>query len=342
VARYFTPARLAAGAALLVLATAAVLFLVPSSSYYLFLPDPAHPLAPIVKVAGERHPAKDVGGFYFVDVRFRKARLYEQLFSSLRPDNTTLVRVDQVRAPGVSEREQEQQDIADMAQSQKIAAGVALQRLGYRVPGLTDGVLVSRVIKGAPAARVLRKGDRIVGASGHVVRTTADLRRILGGHSPGDVLSIAYRRDGRVLTARIKTIADPDFPGRTIIGIISGLKIKLPIKIHFATRGVGGPSAGLAFALDVTEELGRNVDHGYKVAATGALEPDGTIDEIGGVQQKTIGARDAGVDVFVVPAGNNARVARRYAGGLRVLAVKSFPQALHALATLPEKRSGTA
>jgi PDZ domain-containing secreted protein len=53
------------------------------------------------------------------------------------------------------------------------------------------------------------------------------------------------------------------------------------------------------------------------------------------VKQKTIGARKAGVDAFLVPAGDNARVARQYAHGLRIIPVKSFPQALHALATLP-------
>jgi PDZ domain-containing protein len=85
------------------------------------------------------------------------------------------------------------------------------------------------------------------------------------------------------------------------------------------------------------EELGRDVDHGYKVAATGALDPDGTVEPIGGVKQKTIGARQAGVDVFLVPAGDNARTARHYADGLRVIPVESFSQALHALATLPPR-----
>ena len=98
---------------------------------------------------------------------------------------------------------------------------------------------------------------------------------------------------------------------------------------------MGGPSAGLAFALDLMEKLGRDVDRGYRVAATGQLDPDGTVEPIGGVKQKTIGARRAHVDVFLVPAGENAREARRYAHGLRIIPVESFRQALRALATLP-------
>jgi len=74
------------------------------------------------------------------------------------------------------------------------------------------------------------------------------------------------------------------------------------------------------------------------VAATGQIELDGAITPIGGVKQKTFGVRAAKADVFLVPAGdNNAQEARRYAHGLRIIAVTSFPQALRALATLPPK-----
>ena len=115
--------------------------------------------------------------------------------------------------------------------------------------------------------------------------------------------------------------------------------IRLPVPVRIDAGGVGGPSAGLAFALEVMEKLGRNVDRGYRVAATGQMELDGTVAPIGGVKQKTFGARAAGADVFLVPAaGDNAAEARRYAHGLRIIAVQSFPQALRALATLPLRR----
>jgi Lon-like protease len=82
------------------------------------------------------------------------------------------------------------------------------------------------------------------------------------------------------------------------------------------------------------EELGRNVDGGRKIAATGELFLNGAVGPIGGIKQKTIGARRAGVDAFLVPAGDNAREARKYAEGLRIIPVKNFQQALRALATL--------
>ena len=138
---------------------------------------------------------------------------------------------------------------------------------------------------------------------------------------------------------KIKTIADNQNPTRAIIGFIpfEVLHVQLPFRIRFNLQDVGGPSAGLAFALEVLEQRGRDVDHGLKLAATGEIQLDGTITRIGGVKQKTIGAREAHVDAFLVPAGDNAAEARKHAAGLRIIPVKTFPQALRALATLPQK-----
>ncbi len=112
-------------------------------------------------------------------------------------------------------------------------------------------------------------------------------------------------------------------------------RIKLPIKVAIDASGIGGPSAGLAFTLEVMQKLGRNVLHGHKVAATGEMELNGQVAPIGGIKQKTYGVRQAGADVFLVPAGQNARDARRYAGPVRIIPVHNINQALRALATLP-------
>jgi len=138
-------------------------------------------------------------------------------------------------------------------------------------------------------------------------------------------------------TVTVKTVSDA---GRAIVGIYiaQAADIKLPVNVKIDLGQVGGPSAGLPFALDVLQELGTDVDHGLKVVATGEIELDGSVGPIGGVKQKTYGARRAGADVFLVPAGDNAAEARRYAGNLRIVPVKSFQQALSALGTLGSKQ----
>jgi PDZ domain-containing protein len=328
--RWFTPARLAAGGLFLLGAVALVLWLLPDNGTDILLVDPAHPVDPIVSVPHDARTPQP-GPIYFVDVQERGARLLERLVPFLRPNGSTLV-----PAPPVSSAVEQQIGVQDMTESQKVAAVVALKHLGYRVKATTGGVTIVLVQQGAPAAKVLRTSDVIVAAEGHKVSSVADLRAVLAKHRPGDVVRIAFVRDGQRMTAAIKTVADPEDPKRALVGVSArdNLKVKLPVRIKIDAGGVGGPSAGLAFALDILQELGRNVAHGHKIAATGEIALDGTVGPIGGVKQKTLGARKAGVDAFLVPAGENAREARRYADGLRIIPVKNFPQALQALATL--------
>jgi PDZ domain-containing protein len=152
-------------------------------------------------------------------------------------------------------------------------------------------------------------------------------------------VALRLRRAGTLLTRAVTTVPDPREPGRPIVGIAISQEaaIVLPFPVEIGLGDVGGPSAGLPFALEVLQKLGNDVDRGYRVAATGELELDGSVQPVGGLKQKTIGVRSAGVDVFLVPAGENATVARRYAGNLRIIPVESFQQALRALQTLPAR-----
>jgi len=140
-------------------------------------------------------------------------------------------------------------------------------------------------------------------------------------------------------TVTVPTFASPQDKTRALIGILvdQGGSVHLPFPVKINPGAVVGPSAGLAFALEIMEKVGRNVDRGHKIAATGELELNGSVVPIGGVEQKTIEAHNAGADVMLIPAGDNAAVARKYAGNMRVIPVDSFQQALHALATLPKK-----
>ena len=342
--RSLTLAR-AAGAGFLLAAIALfILYLIPSNHYYVFLPDRAHPLEPLVRISGE-HATASGGGVYFVDVRFRKARLLEDLLGRPLARGATLQPIRDVLG-SATEKQQQRLDVNAMQESQKIAAAVALKRLGYHVRIRPPSVVIRGVLHKAPAGRVFRPGDRLLAVNRRPVHSLCGLHKLIASHRPGDRLRTTYSRSARVSAATIRTIASPDNKREAAIGIlvdeVGGSTGKLPINVRIDTRGVGGPSAGLAFALDLTEELGHDVDRGYKVAATGELELDGCVLPIGAVKQKTIGAREAGVDVFLVPAGSNARSARRYAHGLRIIPVQSFPQALHALATLPEKHPATA
>ncbi|MGH3049066.1 MAG: PDZ domain-containing protein [Gaiellaceae bacterium] len=334
--RVLTPARLAGLVVGLFLATLLVLYLVPSNDY-LLLPDQAHPVAPLVKVQGG-HAQTGPGTIFFVDVFERQASELEALFPWLH-HAATLVPANEIVPPGSNDQQVRQADLREMSMSQQFAAAVALRRLGYHVVAKPDGVTVNQLVAGTNAAGKLQPADVVVSVDGVSTPTLAKLRSQLAPLKAGDVVTLGVRRGARTLTIRVKMVSDPAVPGHAIVGFApaQSASIKLPIKVSIDAGGVGGPSAGLAFALEVMQKLGRNVTHGYRVAATGEINLDGTVGPIGGIEQKTYGVREAKADVFLVPAGENAQDARRYAHGLRIIAVKSFPQALRALATLPRK-----
>jgi PDZ domain-containing protein len=334
--KLFSPFWLLTVGAALAIATFGVLWFWPSSDY-IFLPDKAQPVAPLVSVKGEHRP-RDGGGIYFVDVIVRRARLIESLFPSLR-DGATLVPASVINPPGGNDAARIAEDLREMTRSQQIAAAVALHALGYKVVAKPTGALISEVATDAPATGRLEPTDVVIAVDGKPVKTPDDLRRLIGLHKPGDRVRLTVRSGSGLRKVTLKTIPEPGDPKHPIIGVIVGQSadIKLPFPVKIDAHGVGGPSAGLAFALDLMEELGRDVDHGYRVAATGEIGLDGSVSPIGGVKQKTIGARKTKVDVFLVPAGDNAKEARKYAHGLRIIPVQSFRQALRALATLPPK-----
>jgi len=331
--RRLTPSRLAGLGLFLLAVVVLALWILPSDSY-IFLPDRAHPVAPLVMIPG-RKPPHDSGGIYFVDVFVRKATWLERLFPGLRK-GATVVPAAAVVPPGTSEKTRLKEDQQAMTRSQDIAAAVALRAAGYKVRANPTGALVDDVVPGAPAAGKLEPTDVIVRVGDRRIRTPADLRSAISSRPVGTLLRIVVSRGRTLRTVELRSARDPRVKGRPVIGVVvtQNASIDLPLSVKINAGSVGGPSAGLAFALDLLEQLGRDVDHGHRIAATGEIELDGSVQPIGGVKQKTIGVRKTGIRVFLVPAGDNAAEARRYADGLRIVPVKNFQQALQALATL--------
>lgn len=329
-----TPWR-ALSAIVVLLAFTALILLNIQSSDYLLLPDIARPVAPLVKVQGGR-TAKGPGGIYFVDVIERRASEFERLFPWIH-SNATLIPANLIVPPGTSGAAARAAALREMQISQRVAAAVALRRLGYRVTVHPNGVIVNAVDLGTAAYRKLQPADVIVDIDGKPTPTIARLRGTLAPVKPGDVVQVRIRRGSSVLTESLRTVNNPQLPGHALIGFepAQSAHIELPLRVSIDAQGIGGPSAGLAFALEVMQQLGHNVDRGRRIAATGEMELDGVVGPIGGVKQKIFDARKANMDALLVPAGDNARVARRYAGPVRIIPVRTFGQALQALATLP-------
>ena len=332
VRRHFVWASLVAALAALGVALV-LLFLIPSN-HYLFLPDDAKLVDPLVSLPDEDTSTEE-SGFYMVDVVIRRASLLERIFPRIA-SGSTLVTEERFNPRGVSRKQRRQSSLSEMSRSQQIAVAVALRELGYEVATDSFGAEVIFIRADSSASDRLQPGDVIVEVEGNEISLLSDLSDVMEDVTPGDSVLVVVRRDEDLLEFTFRTTEAEELGGgtRAVIGIEiqQAAQIDLPLDVSIDAGNIGGPSAGLAFALNIVDELGNDLDAGRRIAVTGEIDLDGKVGAIGGVKQKTIGAENSGADIFIVPA-ENADEARRHGDDLEIVAVSTFDEALSALTT---------
>jgi PDZ domain-containing protein len=215
-----------------------------------------------------------------------------------------------------------------MVQSQNDATTAALHELG--IPSKTA---VGSVTKGAPADGKLLPGDVLTTVDGHPVTDAASLRSLISTRKPGQDVVIGYTRKGVPGTATLTTASSGETPPRAIIGIAPSQVST--VKVDIRLQDVGGPSAGLMFALGIIEKLGpESLTGGRTIAGTGEITADGKVGAIGGIAQKMRGARAEKATVFLSPAQNCDEARANKPSGLTLVKVSTLKDALAALATL--------
>jgi PDZ domain-containing protein len=317
---------------LVVVAAAALALTYIPSDHYIVLPDRARPTDPLVDVPGEQNARGD-GGIYMVDVRIGRANLFERLFPGLQ-EGAELLPERVINPEGVSDTQRRRSSLNEMSRSQLIAITVALQELGEDVDIEAMGAEVVLVQPDAPADGELEVGDVIVAAEGEDVTSISELQRAMSDLTPGDQASLTVERgEGERVDLTLGTRASDQDPDRAVVGVQvqNAEDFRFPVDIEIDAGSIGGPSAGLAFALNIVDELGDDLDRGRTIVATGELTLEGDVLPIGGVKQKVIGAREAGADLFLVP-DRNAAAAREAADGLEIVAVSDLDEALSVLA----------
>ena len=201
--------------------------------------------------------------------------MLEQLFGGLH-SGADLYPANEIVPPGVSDAQENQVDAFEMATSQQIAAAVALRELGKKVTTSQSGALDRRRRAGLSGEREARADRRDHRDRRAPIHSPAGVAAVMAGKRAGTRFRFTILHEGKRRLVTLKTV--PAKPGsrRGIVGIYldPNETIHLPIRVSIDAHGIGGPSAGLAFALDVLQQLGRNVDHGYKIAATGRDLPE--------------------------------------------------------------------
>jgi PDZ domain-containing protein len=189
-------------------------------------------------------------------------------------------------------------------QSEMIAAGAAARAAGMHVELTGKGVRVVDIVPGAPAYKVLRKGDAITSIDGVPVFVAEDVGRIVRARPAGTEFTFSVDRSGQPVSLKVRSRAGvvQEGPAIGIFTETKDLSIHLPFKVTFASRDIGGTSAGLAYAL-ATYDLITHGDlaRGRAIAATGTIDLDGHVGPIGGVREKGAAAKSAGARLFLVP-----------------------------------------
>jgi len=293
-------------------------------------PGSARSVSGVVTVTG--HPSYPPQGkllYTTVSVRER-VNPYEALAGWLDPD-TDVIPEEKVRGD-ISPDDFKKMNIEAMADSKTTAQVLALRHLGFT--DLGDGAEIVDVDPAAAAASLIRAHDVIVAVDDHPVSVSADVVTGIQAHRPGDVLHLRLERGGGAPMAVDAPLGAAD-DGGPQLGVRLTTRVKLPFGITIDSGRVVGPSAGLAYALELLDVLTPGeLTGGVVVAATGDLQPDGTVGPIGGVAQKAITVRRAGAKVFLVPRANLEEARSRAGSGLQVLPVDSFDDALRALGEL--------
>ncbi len=319
--------------------------------YYAQEPGGATPVNSLVGVPADRaHPAK--GRILLTTVSLiHRPTVLESLLGWLDPDVDVFPEGIVLGDRTVEQfREMNMQDIDN---SKDVAIAVALRRLGYPVTHTGSGAIVQAVTEGLPARAFLFPGDVIVGVAGQPVALVEDLQQAVVAREAGEILPLeVLAPDGSRRSVGVPLApCPPDAacpPGATaVMGVqivTRDERFELPFEVTIQSEDIGGPSAGLAFALTVIDMLTAGeltgAPNGRTIAVTGTIGLDGTVGPIGGVRQKAAAVSDAGIDIFLVPAAN-AEDARSNAGeDLLIVPVTNLESALAALAKLGGDVSG--
>lgn len=228
------------------------------------------------------------------------------------------------------------QTAADFDASQSYAIGAALHYL--KIP-VSESNLISSVVSGSPSDRKLFPKDIISEVDGIPVTKPKEVVSAIRAKPVGATTTFTILRNGSKLDITINSKARHDDPttdlneeGLPFVGISVDTKFVPPFEIKFGLNNVGGPSAGMMFSLGIIDLLTPGqLTGGKTIAGTGTIDPDGAVGPIGGIQQKMVGAKNGGAQLFLAPADNCDEVIGHIPAGMTVASVATLSDAVTAI-----------
>jgi len=284
---------------------------------------------PLISITGPK-TYRTLGHLNMVTISYQggpgvNLNIFQALRAWLNPSEA-VVPESELFPPGQSAQQTQAQDTEEMASSQETAIAAALTELHIKYQ---TQVVVMQTVPGAPASAVLKSGDVIEAVNGTPVTGATNLSTLITSHPAGTPLHLTVLRDGKTLQLSVRS---ENSGGTPIIGVEVQEEYKFPFTVKITVGDIGGPSAGMMFALGIIDKLTpMNLTGGKFIAGTGEITASGQVQPIGGIQQKMVGARDAGATIFLTPASNCSDTAGAVPAGLKIVKVSTLTQAIDEL-----------
>ena len=258
--------------------------------------------------------------------------MFQAIWGWISPDRKVVPR-ESVYPEGETEEENTARNVEAFSTSQSYAIAAAMD---YLEQPINEQVIVTSVGLDTPAQDKLRAGDEILAVDGVQMETPEQVVDAVRSKPIGTDLNFSVVRNDSKLDVVVTSSTRPDDPATdqdetTIpyIGIGIDLNYTADFEIEFGVTGVGGPSAGTMFAVGIIDKLTPGaLTQGKIIAGTGTIDPAGNVGDIGGIQQKLIGARNSGAVLFLAPQGNCVEVIGHIPDGLTVAAIETLDDAM--------------
>jgi len=344
--------------AVLLIATVLILNRI-SVNYYVITPGDATPVAQYIEVpVADNHPL--TGKILLTDVYLTQLNAFSWLQYTYFDSNSEVISGPELLGPSVNANQYLDQGYLQMAQAQSFATAAALSRLGYTVTSTNAGALIYGIASGSPAASTLHVAQVIKAVNDTPVTTDCSLVNALHGLKPGTKAALTVEESsindvgqfvsGPTVTKSVtlgtppKGLADTGCGTPTMPTAYLGIQPQtqqdwqFPVKVTVHTQNIGGPSAGLSMTLGIMDKLSSGRLTGNRiVAATGTIDQDGNVGDVGGVAEKTIAVERAGATAFFVPSVEYKAAESKATPQLHVYAVSNLDQVLRILKSLGGK-----
>ncbi|WP_205471108.1 PDZ domain-containing protein [Nocardioides sp. SYSU D00038] len=228
---------------------------------------------------------------------------------------------------GRTQDDDEAEGQVQMVYSQDTATAVALRELGI---DFDPAIEVLQVQPKSPADGRLAVRDLLLEVDGRKLTDADQLVEAVQAAPEGGTVEFTLLRDGKRESVEVEPAV---IDGERRIGIQLGQGYVFPFRVNVnIDPSIGGPSAGLMFSLSIYDTLTPgSLTGGATVAGTGEIAADGTVGPIGGIQQKIVAAREAGAELFLVPADNCRDVEGADNGDMRLVRATTMHAAREAV-----------